>query len=163
MSKSKIMEQFVEELTDIVTERVIEKIQNEIVENLEKKILDKIIKDLTNLNMKKEEPKKEATEPIISDKLQLLIQPIDSLTMRLSKTVEARLHNALINENIHYIWQLVTKEEHEIWRIPNAGRISIRKLKEVLKALGLSFGTKLTKEQREFCEKNTINKFEDEI
>lgn len=163
MSKFKFVEQFVEELTNTITERVVEKIQNEVIENLEEKILEKIIKDLTNLNMKKEEPKKEVIDSITSDEWLFLIQPINSLTMRLDKTVRARLHNILMKENIHYIWQLVTKEERVIWRIPSAGRISIRKLKEVLKSFGLSFGTKLTKEQREFCEKNTINKFEDEI
>lgn len=67
-----------------------------------------------------------------------LLKTIDELEL------SVRSYNCLKNENIIYVGDLVVKTEGEMLRTSNFGRKSLNELKENLKSMGLSFGTKLT-------------------
>ena len=67
----------------------------------------------------------------------------------LLKTIEelelsVRSYNCLKNENIIYVGDLVSKTEIEMLKTANFGRKSLNELRDNLKAMGLSFGMKLT-------------------
>jgi len=51
-----------------------------------------------------------------------------------------RTYNCLKYENIKNMWQLVSKTENEMLRVPNFGRKSLREIKEYIEPLGLRFG-----------------------
>lgn len=67
-----------------------------------------------------------------------LLKTIDELEL------SVRSYNCLKNENIVYVGDLVSKTEAEMLKTSNFGRKSLNELKENLKSMGLSFGTKLT-------------------
>lgn len=66
-----------------------------------------------------------------------LLKTIDELEL------SVRSYNCLKNENIIYVGDLVVKTESEMLKTSNFGRKSLNELKENLKSMNLSFGTKL--------------------
>ncbi|MFT6346310.1 MAG: DNA-directed RNA polymerase subunit alpha [Myxococcota bacterium] len=68
---------------------------------------------------------------------QNLLKTIDELEL------SVRSYNCLKNENIIYVGDLVIKTESEMLKTSNFGRKSLNELKENLKSMGLTFGTKL--------------------
>ena len=67
-----------------------------------------------------------------------LLKTIDELEL------SVRSYNCLKNENIIYVGDLVSRTEAEMLKTANFGRKSLNELKDNLKAMGLSFGMKLT-------------------
>ena len=49
----------------------------------------------------------------------------------------------MYNANIHHIGDLVKKSESDLLKTKNFGRKSLKEIKEILAAMGLSLGTKL--------------------
>ena len=70
--------------------------------------------------------------------------------------LSVRVHNVLKNDNITYLEDLIQKEERELLRIPNFGRKSMNELKEILRELGLRFGTTI----KNYLVINTYNTFD---
>ena len=66
-----------------------------------------------------------------------LLKTIDELEL------SVRSYNCLKNENIAYVGDLVIRSESEMLKTSNFGRKSLNELKDNLKSMGLSFGTKL--------------------
>ncbi len=79
--------------------------------------------------------KEVSTEPEFNKNL---LKTIDELEL------SVRSYNCLKNENIIYVGDLVSRSEAEMLKTANFGRKSLNELKENLKAMGLSFGMKLT-------------------
>lgn len=67
-----------------------------------------------------------------------LLKTIDELEL------SVRSYNCLKSENIIYVGDLVSRTEAEMLKTANFGRKSLNELKDNLKAMGLSFGMKLT-------------------
>ena len=63
-----------------------------------------------------------------------LLRKVDELEL------SVRSANCLKNDNIVYIGDLVQKSEQEMLRTPNFGRKSLKEIKEVLTAMGLTLG-----------------------
>ncbi len=76
----------------------------------------------------------------------------EELNENLLKTVDelelnVRASNCLAAHNVKYIWELVQKTEAELLSTKNFGKQSLKEIKESLKQLGLSLGTKLSESQ----------------
>ncbi len=76
----------------------------------------------------------------------------EELNENLLKTVDelelnVRASNCLAAHNIKYIWELVQKTDAELLSTKNFGKQSLKEIKESLKQLGLSLGTKFTESQ----------------
>lgn len=67
-----------------------------------------------------------------------LLKTIDELEL------SVRSYNCLKSENIIYVGDLVARSEAEMLKTANFGRKSLNELKDNLKAMGLTFGMKLT-------------------
>jgi hypothetical protein len=94
-------------------------------------------------------------------KYQKSIKVVSINSPHLKKPVEdlelsVRVHHVLKNDNIIYLEDLVQKEERELLRIPNFGRKSMNELKEILRELGLRFGTTI----KNYLVINTYNTFD---
>jgi len=57
--------------------------------------------------------------------------------------MSTRAYKALTNNSIIYMGDLVQKPEHELLRVPNFGRKSLREIKELLSDLGLELGMEI--------------------
>lgn len=66
-----------------------------------------------------------------------LLKTVDELEL------SVRSANCLKAEQIHYVGDLVQKEEQELLKTPNFGKKSLNEIKEVLASVGLSLGMKL--------------------
>ncbi len=92
-----------------------------------------------------------AVTPAPGSTVELYIKPIEELAL------SVRAHNCLVSHGIKRVIDLVNKTEDEVLKIKNFGRKSLREIKEVLSAFGLSFGMnvkeldlkKMIKEQEE--------------
>ncbi|MEK6692543.1 MAG: DNA-directed RNA polymerase subunit alpha [Nitrospirota bacterium] len=69
-----------------------------------------------------------------------LLRSVDELEL------SVRSYNCFKNANIKTIADLVQKTEHEMLKTKNFGRKSLNEIKEILTAMGLSFGVKLDDE-----------------
>ena len=67
----------------------------------------------------------------------ILLRPVDDLELTV------RSANCLKAENIYYIGDLIQRTENELLKTPNLGRKSLKEIKEVLAARGLTLGMKL--------------------
>ncbi len=101
------------------------------------KIIQEQLEVFVNFDVSKiVDVKKEVTgEPEFNKNL---LKTIDELEL------SVRSYNCLKNENIIYVGDLVIRTEGEMLKTSNFGRKSLNELKENLKSMGLSFGTKLT-------------------
>ena len=64
----------------------------------------------------------------------LLLRTVDDLELTV------RSANCLKAENIHYIGDLVQRNESDLLKAPNLGRKSLNEIKDILAAKGLSLG-----------------------
>lgn len=61
----------------------------------------------------------------------IVSQPVDECFF------QGRTINALKNDGIHYIHELITNTERELSRIPNIGKTTLKDINEVLAEMGL--------------------------
>ena len=64
----------------------------------------------------------------------ILLRPVDDLELTV------RSANCLKAENIHYIGDLIQRNESDLLKAPNLGRKSLNEIKDILNAKGLSLG-----------------------
>ena len=64
----------------------------------------------------------------------ILLRPVDDLELTV------RSANCLKAENIHYIGDLVQRQESDLLKAPNLGRKSLNEIKDILQEKGLSLG-----------------------
>jgi DNA-directed RNA polymerase subunit alpha len=101
----------------------------------------RILQDQLQLFINFEEPSTERPVEEIAADLPFnkhLLMKVDELEL------SVRSANCLKNDNIIYIGDLVQKSEGEMLRTPNFGRKSLNEIKEVLAAMGLHLGMKIT-------------------
>ena len=67
----------------------------------------------------------------------ILLRPVDDLELTV------RSANCLKAENIHYIGDLIQRNESDLLKAPNLGRKSLNEIKEILSVKGLSLGMKV--------------------
>jgi DNA-directed RNA polymerase subunit alpha len=84
--------------------------------------------------------------------VELFLKPIDELEF------SVRAHNCLVGAGIRRVIDLVNLTEEDILRIKNFGRKSLREVREILDAFGLSFGMNI----RELDLKRALKKREEE-
>lgn len=81
---------------------------------------------------------REPIKPIVQPEFDLiLLKPVDDLELTV------RSANCLKAESIHYIGDLIQKNEVDLLKTPNLGKKSLTEIKDVLAARNLSLGTKL--------------------
>jgi DNA-directed RNA polymerase subunit alpha len=101
----------------------------------------RILQDQLQLFINFEEPSAERPVEEVAADLPFnkhLLMKVDELEL------SVRSANCLKNDNIIYIGDLVQKSEGEMLRTPNFGRKSLNEIKEVLAAMGLHLGMKIT-------------------
>jgi DNA-directed RNA polymerase subunit alpha len=64
----------------------------------------------------------------------ILLRPVDDLELTV------RSANCLKAENIHYIGDLIQRNESDLLKAPNLGRKSLNEIKDILSVKGLSLG-----------------------
>jgi DNA-directed RNA polymerase subunit alpha len=69
----------------------------------------------------------------------VLARPLAEIRWRVQ---QCRITNALRNDNIETVAQLIEKSEAELMRIPNFGRVCIAEIKTRLAEFGLRLGMK---------------------
>ncbi|MCW5197505.1 DNA-directed RNA polymerase subunit alpha [Buchnera aphidicola] len=84
---------------------------------------------------------KDVSEPIVPivqpEFDSILLKPVDDLELTV------RSANCLKAESIHYIGDLIQKNEVDLLKTPNLGKKSLTEIKDILAARNLSLGTKL--------------------
>lgn len=96
----------------------------------------RILQDQLNIFINFDEPKQEASAPVVQD------LPFNPALLKKVEELElsVRSANCLKNDNITYIGDLIMKTEAEMLRTPNFGRKSLNEIKEALAQMGLHLG-----------------------
>lgn len=97
------------------------------------------LSDFKEASFEIEQPVEEKEEAINEN----LFKTVDELELNV------RASNCLFAHGIRYIWELVQKTDSELLNTKNFGKQSLKEIKDSLKQLNLSLGTKLTKSQIE--------------
>src|ERR1051326_8329375 len=99
----------------------------------------RILQDQLNIFVNFEEPRREIEAPAMQELPfnPALLKKVDELER------SVRSANALKNDNIVYIGDLIQKSEAEMLRTPNFGRKSLNEIKEVLATMGLHLGMQI--------------------
>lgn len=101
----------------------------------------KIFKDQLSIFINFQEGAEPAPEATVSEEQQKLNENLWKSVDDLELSV--RSANCLQNANIRYIGELVQKTESDMLKTKNFGRKSLKEIKEILAAMGLSLGMKL--------------------
>ena len=99
----------------------------------------KLLKDQFSLFINFEEIEEEVEEaPVLDEKNNELLEKLNTSIDELELSVRA--YNCLKNAEIKTIGELVQKNESEVLKIKNFGKITLTELKKVLEGMGLTFG-----------------------
>ena len=80
----------------------------------------------------------------------ILLRPVDDLELTV------RSANCLKAENIHYIGDLIQRNESDLLKAPNLGRKSLNEIKDILSVKGLSLGMSVENWPEAGSEKTTV-------
>jgi DNA-directed RNA polymerase subunit alpha len=94
-------------------------------------ILQQQLNAFVDLKTEPQQEKIEATQEYDP----ILLRPVDDLELTV------RSANCLKGENVHFIGDLIQKEEVELLKTPNLGKKSLNEIKQVLSAHSLALGT----------------------